>query len=49
MPIDRLEGKFKLNQNRGRDDQFGVIEELEKRDDAESAALAAFARRHLDL
>jgi transcriptional regulator len=49
MPIERLEGKFKLSQNRAREDQVGAIEQLEKQGDAEAAALAAFARQFLGL
>jgi transcriptional regulator len=47
MPIVRLEGKFKFSQSRDREDQIGAIEGLEKQGDAESLALAAFARKHL--
>ncbi|HEX4124793.1 MAG TPA: FMN-binding negative transcriptional regulator, partial [Tepidisphaeraceae bacterium] len=42
MPIDRLEGKFKLSQNRAREDQIGAVEGLEKQGDADSQALAEF-------
>ena len=47
MPIERIEGKFKLGQNRAAADRFGAIESLEASGDADSAALAAFARKHL--
>jgi transcriptional regulator len=47
MPIDRIEGKFKLSQNRAAADQVGAIEGLEGSGDPDSAALAAFARRYL--
>lgn len=47
MPIERVEAKFKLGQNRAVVDQLGFIEALEAAGDAESAALAAFAREHL--
>ena len=47
MPIQRLEGKFKLGQNRPAADQIGAIEMLEASGDPESAALAAFARAQL--
>jgi transcriptional regulator len=47
MPIERMEGKFKLGQNRAVADQLGAIEALEASDDTESASLAAFARKHL--
>jgi transcriptional regulator len=49
MPIERLEGKFKLGQNRKRDDQVGAIEGLEAAGDPESLALARFAREQLDV
>ena len=49
MPIERLEGKFKLGQNRLRVDQVGAIEALEKAGDEESAALARLAREQLGI
>jgi transcriptional regulator len=49
IPIDRLEGKFKLGQNRQPADQIGAIEGLESAGDAESLALARFAREELNL
>jgi transcriptional regulator len=49
MPIDRLEGKFKLGQNRAVADQVGAVEALEASGEAESEALAAFARQQLQL
>lgn len=49
IPIDHLEGKFKLGQNRVTEDQVGAIESLEQAGDPESVALAAFAREHLGL
>jgi transcriptional regulator len=49
MPIERLEGKFKLGQNRKPEDQLGAMEGLETAGDADSAALASFARKHLAL
>jgi transcriptional regulator len=48
MPIERIEGKFKLGQNRAAADQIGAIEALEANEDAESVALATFARKHLE-
>ena len=42
MRIDRLEGKFKLSQNRSPEDQAGAIEGLEKQADADSQTLAEF-------
>jgi transcriptional regulator len=47
MPIDSLEGKFKLSQNRKPEDQLGAIEGLEETKDSESIAMAKFARAHL--
>ena len=47
MPIERLEGKFKLGQNRMREDQIGVIEGLEASGDPESLALSRFSREKL--
>ena len=47
MPIDRVEGKFKLGQNRAVADQVGAIEGLEASGDTESKSLAMFAREHL--
>jgi transcriptional regulator len=47
MPIERLEGKFKLGQNRATTDQIGAIEALEKSGDDESQSLARFAREYL--
>jgi transcriptional regulator len=46
MPVARLEGKFKLGQNRSVEDRLGVIEGLEREGRAEAAALAAFMKRH---
>ena len=39
--IDRIEGKWKLSQNRSKADQQGVIEGLQKLDTPESTAMAA--------
>ena len=49
MPIGRLEGKFKLSQNRKREDQIGAIEGLEASGDPESLALSRFAREKLSV
>lgn len=48
IEVTRLEGKWKLGQNRPEADQDGVIEGLAQRGDAASAALAALARAHRD-
>lgn len=44
MPVQRLEGKWKLNQNRSPADVDGTIEGLARRGDPQSAALAAAVR-----
>jgi transcriptional regulator len=44
MPIDRIEGKFKLGQNRSQDDRVGMLEGLDAEKSADAAALAAFIR-----
>ncbi|MCG6156511.1 FMN-binding negative transcriptional regulator [Rubinisphaera margarita] len=45
MTVTRLEGKFKLGQNRSDEDQLGVIAGL---DQAGLTEMATFAREHLD-
>ena len=42
MPIDRIEAKFKLSQNRSKADREGVVDGLVQESTPESAALAAF-------
>ncbi len=44
IPIDRIEGKFKLNQNRAREDQEGVIRALEASPDPAERAIARLMR-----
>lgn len=44
MPIDRIEGKFKLGQNRSQDDRVGMLRGLEAEKSADAGALAAFIR-----
>jgi transcriptional regulator len=46
VSFDRLEGKFKLSQNKV-DDMPNVIAALEQRGDADSLAIAAAMRKHL--
>lgn len=46
LSIERLEGKFKLGQNRSEADRAGTVEGLEREGDPASLALAAFARVH---
>jgi len=47
MPITRIEGKFKLSQNRSESDIQGVIDALSRSGDAESMALARTMRDFL--
>jgi transcriptional regulator len=46
LPVERLEAKFKLGQNRSVEDRAGTIAGLERDASPEAAALAAFMRRH---
>jgi transcriptional regulator len=46
IPIARLEGKFKLSQNRSLADQLGVIEQLSASPDASAQAIGAMMRTH---
>ena len=48
MPVERLEGKFKLGQNRRPGDREGTIAGLQAAGDPGSAALADFMRHHLE-
>ncbi|HEX6790249.1 MAG TPA: FMN-binding negative transcriptional regulator [Candidatus Krumholzibacteria bacterium] len=48
IPIDRLEGKFKLNQNRSREDQEGVVRALEHSADPAEREIARLMRENLD-
>ena len=47
MRIERLEGKFKLNQNRSRADQQGVVRALAGTDDPLKREVAELMRAHL--
>jgi transcriptional regulator len=47
MPVERLEAKFKLGQNRSAADRAGTMAGLEASGTPEAAALAAFMRAHL--
>jgi transcriptional regulator len=47
IPIDRLEGKFKLNQNRSRADQEGVVRALEASADPSEREVARMMRENL--
>jgi transcriptional regulator len=48
IPIDRIEGKFKLNQNRSREDQEGVIAALEQSADPAEREVARLMRANLN-
>ncbi len=48
IPIDRIEGKFKFNQNRSREDQEGAARALESSADALARAAGAIMRGNLD-
>lgn len=47
IPIDRLEGKFKLSQNRSRADQEGVVRALDESSDAGLRSVADLMRANL--
>jgi len=47
MPIDRIEGQFKLGQNRSHDDRVGMLQGLDAEKSADAGALAAFIREIL--
>jgi transcriptional regulator len=47
IPIDKLEGKYKLNQNRSREDQEGVIRALENAGDPAGLEIARLMRARL--
>jgi transcriptional regulator len=46
LPVERLEAKFKLGQNRSVADRLGAVAGLERVGSPEAAALAAFMRAH---
>jgi transcriptional regulator len=46
MPVERIEAKFKLGQNRTEADRAGTFAGLEREADRASQELAAFARRY---
>jgi transcriptional regulator len=48
IPIRRIEGKWKFNQNRSREDQLGVVTALERAPDPESRAVASIMTRNLE-
>ena len=47
IPIDRIEGKFKLNQNRSEADQRGVVRALEGSSDRDQREIAELMRQNL--
>jgi len=47
MDITRVEGKFKLGQNRSREDQQSLVHHLGKQTDAAARELGAFTAAHL--
>ena len=47
IEIDRIEGKFKLGQNRPLEDRLGTVNRLETSSDPAARELAALTRRHL--
>ena len=49
MNIERIEGKFKLSQNRSREDQRRVVEHLGTSADAVERALGKLSQHHLGL
>lgn len=49
IPIDRIEGKMKLNQDKSVADRLGVIAALERRGDAQSLAVADMIRAQPDM
>jgi transcriptional regulator len=49
IEIDRIEGKFKMGQNRPLEDRIGTVAQLEKSADPAARALASLTRRHLGI
>ncbi len=47
IPIDRIEGTFKFNQNRSREDRLGVVRALESSSDSRQREVAEIIRRGL--
>lgn len=47
MPVDRIEGQFKLGQNRSQDDRVGMLKGLDAEKSRNAEALAAFIRETL--
>ena len=49
VEIERIEGKFKMGQNRPLEDRIGAVEHLERSADPAARALASLTRNHLGL
>jgi transcriptional regulator len=49
IEIDRIEGKFKMGQNRPAEDRIGTVVRLESGSDPAARALAQLTRKHLGL
>ena len=49
IPIDSLEGKMKLNQDKSVEDRLGVIDALERAGDPQGVSVAALIRRQPDM
>lgn len=49
IEIDRIEGKFKMGQNRPAEDQIGTVVRLESGSDQAARTLAQLTRKHLGL
>jgi len=49
MSIDKIEAKFKLGQNRSKEDREGMLKGLIAEGSPGAAALAAFIREHADV
>jgi transcriptional regulator len=48
MEITRIEGKFKLGQNRSEEDQLRVINQLQNSGDSAAIALANFSEAYMN-
>ena len=46
MPVERIEGQFKLGQNRSREDRAGMLAGLEREGTSDAELLARFIREH---
>ena len=46
MPVERIEGNFKLGQNRSREDRAGMLAGLEGEGTSDAELLARFIREH---